>query len=156
MLKRQLPRARHYHPSYGGGLCNHLPMALIALDRMGATPQRLDAFAQAWNRHDIDALMSFMADPCVFHASAGPDACGKRHVGREAVRAAFEKTWTDFPDAQWTRARHFVSGARGASEWTFTGTRASDGQRVEVDGCDLFTFHGDRIRVKDSCRKSRA
>jgi acetyl esterase/lipase len=116
----------------------------------------LDAFAQAWNRHDIEALMSFMAPECVFHSSAGPDACGTHHVGRKAVRAAYQQAWTDFPDAQWTRARHVVAGARGMSEWTFVGTRASDGTRVEVDGCDLFTFAGDKIRVKDSWRKSRS
>jgi len=115
----------------------------------------LDAFAQAWNRHDIEALMSFMAPQCVFHTSAGPDASGTRHIGREAVRAAYQKAWADFPDAQWTRARHTVTGSRGLSEWTFVGTRASDGVRVEVDGCDLFTFAGDKIRVKDSWRKSR-
>jgi hypothetical protein len=119
------------------------------------TVDHLDAFAQAWNRHDIDALMSFMADDCVFHAWTGPDASGTRHIGRDAVRAAYQKAWTDFPDAQWTRARHVVTGARRLSEWTFVGTRASDGQRVEVDGCDLFTFQGDKIRVKDSWRKSR-
>lgn len=119
------------------------------------TVDHLEAFAQAWNRHDIDALMGFMAEGCVFHTWAGPDASGTRHVGRDAVRAAYQKAWTDFPDAQWTRARHVVTGARGLSEWTFVGTRASDGQRVEVDGCDLFTFQGDRIRVKDSWRKSR-
>jgi acetyl esterase/lipase len=120
------------------------------------TTDQLEAFAQAWNRHDIDALMSFMADDgMVFHAWTGPDASGTRHVGREAVRAAYQKAWTDFPDAQWTRARHVVAGSRGVSEWTFVGTRASDGQRVEVDGCDLFTFRGDKIRVKDSWRKLR-
>jgi predicted esterase len=115
----------------------------------------LEAFAQAWNRHDIDALMAFMADDCVFHGWTGPEASGARHVGRDAVRAAYQKAWADFPDAQWTRARHFVAGARGVSEWTFVGTRAADGQRVEVDGCDLFTFRGNKIRVKDSWRKSR-
>lgn len=120
------------------------------------TVEHLDAFAQAWNRHDIDALMSFMADNCVFHAWTGPDASGTRYIGRDAVRAAYQKAWTDFPDAQWTRARHLVTGSRGLSEWTFVGTRASDGQRVEVDGCDLFSFQGDKIRVKDSWRKSRA
>lgn len=115
----------------------------------------LEAFAQAWNRHDIDALMAFMADDCVFHTWSGPDASGTRYIGRAAVRAAYQKAWADFPDAQWTRARHFVAGARGVSEWTFLGTRASDGQRVEVDGCDIFTFEGDKIRVKDSWRKYR-
>jgi len=117
--------------------------------------QVLEAFADAWCRHDVDALMACMADDCVFHTSAGPEASGTRHVGREAVRAAFAKAWADVPDAQWTRARHFVSGNRGVSEWTFTGTRASDGVRIEVDGCDIFTFSGDKIRVKDSWRKQR-
>ena len=28
----------------------------------------LEAFAQAWNRHDIDALMRCMTDDCVFDA----------------------------------------------------------------------------------------
>ncbi|MBL8378126.1 MAG: nuclear transport factor 2 family protein [Burkholderiales bacterium] len=116
----------------------------------------LDAFAQAWNRHDIDALMSFMTEDCLFHSSIGTEASGTRYVGRDAVRAGFVKAWTDFPDAQWTRARHFVAGRRGVSEWTFVGTRASDGKRVEVDGGDLFTFRGDKIRVKDSWRKQRS
>ena len=120
------------------------------------TTDQLEAFAQAWCRHDIEALMSHMAEDCVFHSSTGPDASGTRWLGREAVRAGFMKAWADFPDAQWTRARHVVAGRRGVSEWTFVGTRASDGQRVEVDGCDLFTFQGDKIRVKDSWRKVRA
>ena len=119
------------------------------------TVDHLDAFAQAWNRHDIDALMAFMTDDCVFHAWTGPEASGTRYIGRDAVRAAYAKAWADFPDAQWTRARHMVSGPRGLSEWTFVGTRASDGQRVEVDGGDVFTFRGDKIRVKDSWRKLR-
>lgn len=63
------------------------------------TTQELQAFADAWNRHDIDALMSFMTDDCVFEASAGPEACGTRFEGRETVRAAFAEVWATFPDA---------------------------------------------------------
>jgi steroid delta-isomerase-like uncharacterized protein len=118
------------------------------------TTEMLQAFAEAWNRHDADALMLFMAEDCVFDASAGPDICGTRYVGRESVRAGFTEVWATFPDAQWGNARHFVHEGRGVSEWTFTGTRA-DGTRVEVHGCDLFTFRGARICLKDSYRKSR-
>ena len=118
------------------------------------TTELLQAFADAWNRHDVDALMSFMTEDCVFEASAGPDVCGARYVGREAVRAGFTEVWATFPDAQWGNARHFVSEARGVSEWTFTGTRA-DGTRVEVHGCDLFTFREGRIALKNSYRKNR-
>lgn len=119
------------------------------------TTDMLQAFADAWNRHDVDALMSFMTDDCVFEASAGPDVCGARYVGPAAVRAAFAEVWTStFPDAHWGDARHFVRGERGVSEWTFTGTRA-DGTRVEVQGCDVFTFVGGKIALKNSYRKNR-
>jgi ketosteroid isomerase-like protein len=118
------------------------------------TTDVLQAFADAWNRHDIDALMSFMTEECVFEGSAGPDVWGTRYVGRNAVRAGFAEVWAAFHDAHWGNARHFVHGNRGVSEWTFTGSR-SDGTRVEVHGCDLFTFEGGKIALKNSYRKSR-
>ncbi len=114
----------------------------------------LEAFADAWNRHDADALMSFMTPDCVFESSAGPDVFGTRFQGEEAVRAGYVQVWTTFPDAEWGNARHFVCGNRGVSEWTFTGTR-DDGTRVEVHGCDLFTFRNGKIALKDSYRKNR-
>jgi steroid delta-isomerase-like uncharacterized protein len=118
------------------------------------TVEILEDFADAWNRHDIDALMSFMTDDCVFESSAGPDVCGARHTGREAVRASFADVWATFPDARWNNARHFVVGDRGVSEWTFTGTRA-DRTRVEVQGCDIFTCRNGKIVLKNSYRKNR-
>jgi steroid delta-isomerase-like uncharacterized protein len=115
----------------------------------------LQAFADAWNRHDAQALMSFMTEDCVFESSAGADVCGTRYAGRDAVRAGYVEVWTTYPDAHWGNARHFVHGDRGVSEWTFTGTRA-DGTRVEVNGCDLFTFRSGKIALKNSYRKQRA
>jgi steroid delta-isomerase-like uncharacterized protein len=114
----------------------------------------LDRFAEAWNRHDLDALMSMMTDDCVFAASAGPDVDGQRSEGRQAVRAAYAAVFEAFPDAHWANPRHFIAGDRGVSEWTFTGTQ-KDGRRVEVNGCDLFTFREGRIAVKNSYRKNR-
>ena len=118
------------------------------------TTQALEAFAEAWNRHDANALMSFMTPDCVFESSSGPDRQGRRYQGAEAVRAGYEQVWATFPDAHWGDARHFVSGDRGVSQWTFTGT-GRDGTRVEVHGCDLFTFRDGKIALKDSYRKNR-
>lgn len=115
----------------------------------------LGAFADAWNRHDLDALMSMMTDDCVFEASAGPDVDGQRAEGKPAVRAAFAAVFDAFPDAQWTNPRHFIAGDRAVSEWTFSGTK-KDGTRVQVNGCDLFTFSGGKIAIKNSYRKNRA
>ena len=99
--------------------------------------------------------MSFMTEDCAFEASAGSEVCGIRYVGVESVRAGFAEVWTTFPDAHWGNARHFVAGDRGASEWTFTGTR-TDRTRVEVQGCDLFTFRDGKIALKNSYRKNRS
>ena len=118
------------------------------------TTDDLEAFAQAFNRHDLDAIMAMMTDDCVFEASAGPEQSGKRHSGQAAVRAAFAAVFATCPDSRWDSARHFVAGDRGLSEWIYRGTRA-DGTRIEVAGCDVFTFRGGRIAVKNSFRKDR-
>ena len=118
------------------------------------TAEDLQAFADAFNRHDADAVMTFMTEDCVFDASAGPEIFGARYAGAQAVRGAFLEVFATFPDAHWGDASHFVHGDRGVSEWTFTGTRA-DGSRVEVHGCDLFTFREGKIALKNSYRKNR-
>ncbi len=123
-------------------------------DSSTVTPDTLAAFSDAWNRHDIDALMRFMTDDCIFQTAAGPDACGTRHVGTEAVRRAFASAWETVPDAQWTNGKHFVQGDFGTSQWTFTGT-AADGSRIESDGIDVFTFRGGKIHLKNVFRKAR-
>jgi ketosteroid isomerase-like protein len=114
----------------------------------------LRAFADAWNRHDIEDLMSFMADECVFEPSTGPNVYGTRYEGRDEVRAGFLKVFEVTPDGRWSNDSHFVSGDRGVSQWTFTGTLA-DGSRIETNGCDIFTFKDGKIAVKDSYRKNR-
>jgi steroid delta-isomerase-like uncharacterized protein len=114
----------------------------------------LDRFADAWNRHDLDALMLMMSDDCVFEASAGPEVDGQRSQGKKAVRAAYAAVFEAFPDAHWANARHVIVGDRGVSEWTFTGTQKG-GKHVEVNGCDLFTFRDGKIAIKNSFRKNR-
>ncbi len=49
------------------------------------TLEFLQTFADAWNRHDLDALMKCMADDCVYETSSGKDVCGTRYAWREAV-----------------------------------------------------------------------
>jgi len=118
------------------------------------TTDTLAAFAAAWNRHDIDALMGFMADECEFHAIAGPELLGRSFAGRAAVREGFELAWQTFPDAAWLDGQHFVCGDRGVSESTFSGTKP-DGTRIEARMVDVFTFRSGKITVKNAFRKDR-
>ena len=118
------------------------------------TIKDLEAFGDGWNRHDVDFLMTFMSDNCVFETTSGPERCGKRFTGRDQVREAFAGVFKRFPDAHFGEARHFVAGDRGVSEWIFTGTTA-DGKKLDVDGCDVFTFDNGKIAVKSSYFKNR-
>lgn len=115
----------------------------------------LVSFCDAFNRHDLDALMAHMTEDCIFLASAGSEQQGRPYAGRDAVRAGFAEVFASFPDSQWEEGRHWIVGDRGVSEWVFRGTRL-DGTRVEVNGCDLFTFRDGKIATKDSFRKQRS
>jgi steroid delta-isomerase-like uncharacterized protein len=115
------------------------------------TENVLRAVLDAFNRHDLDGILEFFADDAVFESPRGPDPWGTRFVGTEAVRAGLAKRFAGIPDVHYGDDDHFLSadGRRGVSEWTLTGTTA-DGERLEVRGCDVWTFEDGRITRKDS------
>jgi ketosteroid isomerase-like protein len=109
----------------------------------------LERVLDAFNRHDLDAIMSFFTDDCVLNMPRGPGPSGKQAIGKTAVRSLLATRFEGIPDVHYGDERHFVAGDRGVSEWLLTGT-ARSGERVEVRGCDLFEFRGDKISRKDS------
>ena len=114
----------------------------------------LTELSEAFNAHDLDRIMTFFSDDCILEMPRGNQPWGARFEGRRNVRAALATRFDGLPDAHWGDARHFVTDDRGVSEWTFTGT-LMDGTRVEVTGCDLFTFRNGEIAIKNSFRKNR-
>lgn len=130
------------------------PILIIAQSKTKMNEAFLQSFADAFNAHDVNAIMSHMTEDCIFEASAGPSFDGEIFSGQEEVRKAFENVFLTFNDAHWGNPHHFISGDRGFSEWLFTGTK-SDGTKVEVTGCDLFTFRNGKIAIKNSYRKNR-
>lgn len=112
------------------------------------------AVTAAFDRHDLDGIMAGFAPDAVFDSPRGPDPWGRRFEGADAVRAGFAARFQGIPDVRYSNAGHFVSGDRGASEWTLTGT-TTDGERLEVRGCDLWTFRDGLIVRKDSFWKIR-
>ena len=114
-------------------------------DRLSLLERMVDGF----NAHDLDAIMSLFTDDCVFVAPRGPDAWGSRFEGRAGVREGLGARFTTIPDVHYSDGSHFVSGDRGVSEWTLSGTTA-EGVRIEVRGCDIWTFRDDKVVVKNS------
>ena len=118
------------------------------------TPDQLQSYSDAWNDHDIDKVMSYMTEDCIFETGGGTERYGTRYQGFDVVKERFVEVWTDLPDVQFEALVHFVQGDHGCSEWTFRGTR-TDGTKVEIDGCDLFTFENGKIKSKRSYIKNR-
>ena len=118
------------------------------------TAQDLADTFDAFNRHDVDAVMTHFADDCVFYTVGGDAAYGAKIEGAQAIANAFSAVWAGMKDAHWDHHSHFVAGDRAVSEWTFSGTGA-DGMRVEAQGADLFTLRDGKIVVKQALRKAR-
>jgi steroid delta-isomerase-like uncharacterized protein len=109
----------------------------------------LEAITDAFNRHDVEAIMAFFADDATFDAPRGSKPWGARAEGAAAVAQAFRARFEGLPDVHYGDGRHFVCGDRGVSEWLLTGTTA-EGERIEVRGCDLWEFRDGKVVRKDS------
>ncbi|MFD4636302.1 nuclear transport factor 2 family protein [Lentzea sp. NPDC058436] len=109
----------------------------------------LNAIMDAFNAHDLDAIMEFFVEDCTFDTSRGPEPWGGRLVGKQAVREGLAARFAAIPDVHYAADRHRVQGDLGVSEWLVTGT-AADGTAVKARGCDLWEFRGGKIARKDS------
>jgi len=123
---------------------------------MSDTPSAdlLREFTATFNTRDLDAVMAYFTDDAVFESPRGPDAWGTRFEGKERVREGLAARFAGLPELHYGSDDHFAVGNRGASEWTLTGT-TPDGERIEVRGCDLWTFRDGLIARKDSFWKIR-
>jgi ketosteroid isomerase-like protein len=113
------------------------------------SPETLKMIADAFNRHDLDAIMEFFADDCSMDLPRGPDPWGRRFVGKAAVREGIASRFAGLPDVHYGDDRHWMSGDLGVSEWLLTGT-TPDGTKIQVRGCDHWEFREGRVIRKDS------
>jgi ketosteroid isomerase-like protein len=113
--------------------------------------ETLAEICEAFNAHDLDRIMTFFAEDCVLEMPRGPHPWGARFEGRQAVRQGLASRFEGLPDVHYGDDEHFVDAERqtGMSRWTLTGT-TPDGGRLEVRGCDFWTFRDGLVTRKDS------
>ena len=106
---------------------------------------------EAFNAHDLDRIMTFFADDCVLEMPRGRDPWGSRFEGKDGARAGLATRFEGLPDVHYGDDQHFVDAAAntGMSKWTLTGT-TREGKRIEVHGCDFYTFRDGKVVHKDS------
>ncbi|HLZ63497.1 MAG TPA: nuclear transport factor 2 family protein [Ktedonosporobacter sp.] len=116
------------------------------------TVEHLQEFIDAWVRRDVEAVMTFIAEDCVYETAIGPEP-GQTYRGRAAIQQKFTELLADEDDGELQFGPITISGDRGAQEWAYTETGA-DGRTIKHRGCDLFEFIGDKIRHKNVFRKT--
>ncbi|MCC6453566.1 MAG: nuclear transport factor 2 family protein [Caldilineaceae bacterium] len=115
----------------------------------GSRLEILKRLLEAFNHHDLNAVISFFAEECTLEMPRGPHPWGQRYTGKAQVREALASRFAGIPDVHYGQDRHWVSGNHGVSEWNLTGTTTA-GVRVDVWGCDHYEFQGDKITHKNS------
>ncbi len=109
----------------------------------------LDGLADAFNAHDIDKVMSYFADDCSLDMPRGREPHGSRYEGLDEVRRGLMMRFETTPDVHYGDVEHFVDGNTGVSKWLLNGT-TPNGEKIEVRGCDFYTFQGGKVVRKDS------
>ena len=100
-------------------------------------------FGDAFNRHDVDAIMECMTYDCVFISRHG-----QRIEGSDNLRAFWTKRLLEeIPDIHFEETDHFICGNRGFYEWNVTSTE--NGQKVQKVACDIFTYRDGKVAIKD-------
>jgi len=109
------------------------------------TRATVDAFNDAFNRHDSDALAALLTEDTVFeNTSPAPD--GRRMEGQAAV-AEFWRGWLgQNPDARFEAEEVIVCGSRAVVRWVYRKTR--NGQPWHLRGVDIFTVRDGKVAAK--------
>ena len=124
------------------------------MSRVSDVAMIIQRFDDAWQRADIDALMSLVSDDCVYDASIGPGP-GTEYAGKAEVRRGFVEMLAYDEKGGPPGRIVMVDGPRAVVLWTVRRATAT-GTIVAVRGCDVFEVADGLIRRKDAFRKSFA
>lgn len=111
-----------------------------------STVDIIEKFNEAFNRHDVPAVMALMTDDCLFD-NTYPSPDGERFVGQDAVRDFWEGFFKSSPDARFTSEEMIAFGDRCIVRWRYDWTN-TDGSRGHVRGVDVFKVRDGKVAEK--------
>ena len=139
-------------------------------DSSDATVAAVDRFNDAFNRHDVDAVMAAMTDDCVFESTSPPS--GQRYEGQDQVRAAWEEFFAALrvhrtlerqrsaadtvsseigqgssPTAHFDAEDVIATGDRCTVQWRYTWTN-DDGSTSALRGVDVLRVRDGKVAEK--------
>ena len=136
-LVRELPRASGQREARWTHLLAGEERAAPTLEDV------IDAYNEAWNRHDLEGIVALHAPGMVFqNHNAGELAEG------DAVRGHIAQIFENWPDLRFTGRSLYVGDSFVVQEWTAHATHPS-GTELTWEGVDIFPFKGGQILRKD-------
>jgi steroid delta-isomerase-like uncharacterized protein len=127
----------------------------VGEDPAQSLEETIGRYNQAWNDHDLDAIMSMHAPDMVFeNHTAGESAEG------EEVRGHIGAIFATWPDLHFETRRLYVRDGVVTQEWTASATHSNtmrrgdlvaepSGERIEWRGVDVIPFEDGLIKRKD-------
>jgi steroid delta-isomerase-like uncharacterized protein len=115
----------------------------------------IDRYNEAWNAHDLDAIVAMHAPDMVFeNHTAGESAEG------DAVRDHIAAIFATWPDIGFAPRRLYVRDGLVVQEWTATATHANrmtrgdltaepTGKTISWNGLDVIPFAEGLVKRKD-------
>jgi steroid delta-isomerase-like uncharacterized protein len=115
----------------------------------------IDRYNDAWNRHDVDAIVAMHAPDMVFENHTARERAEGDQVG-EHIAAIF----AGWPDIAFETRRLYVRDDLVVQEWTASATHnrelsrgdlvaPASGKRIEWNGMDVIPFEDGLVKRKD-------
>jgi len=124
---------------YGAAVETVNTPSLCSLEMAIAVEEWLERYRRAWETADADAVVELFTDDASYRSNIFADA----HLGRDAIRAYWERATATQKAVAVQIGRPFVDGERVAAEWWTTMEDEDDGAEITLPGCLLLTFDAD-------------
>ena len=111
-----------------------------------ATVAAINRFNEAFNRHDVDAVMAAMTEDCAFE-STYPPPDGRRYEGQDAVHRVWEELFRTSPDVTFAIEELFAADDRCTVRWLMRYT-GDDGARHHLREVDVFRVREGKVADK--------
>jgi steroid delta-isomerase-like uncharacterized protein len=116
----------------------------------------IDRYNDAWNAHDVEAIVAMHTEDSVFENHVTGDV----NIGRDEIGRAIEGIFRVFPDLSFEGRRQYIRKDLVVQEWTARGTHEGTmtragvevpptGRRVEYKGMDVIPIRDGLVARKD-------